>query len=150
MRMRLQASRGGVGRALTLAMALSGAALAAGCGESGDSLAREAVSGAVTLDGKPLPSGAITFLPDGPGAPQGGGAPISNGSYSIPKAQGLVAGKYRVAISSAGGPAPAGEAPGSAPMAKETMPDKYNTKSTLTAEVKAGQSNTLDYKLESK
>ena len=146
--MRLRVIRGAHARALALAFSL--AALASGCGEAGDGLAREAVSGSVTLDGQPLKSGSINFLPDGPGSPQGGGAPIIDGKYTVAKAMGLVPGKYKVTISSAGGPPPAGEAPGGGAMAKESVPAKYNASSTLTAEVKAGQSTPIDFALESK
>lgn len=146
--MRLRVLRGASPHALALAFCL--AALSAGCGEAGDGLAREAVSGSVKLDGQPLKSGSISFLPDGPGSPQGGGAPIIDGKYTIAKAQGLPPGKYKVTISSAGGPPPPGEAPGGGAMPKETVPDKYNAKSALTAEVKAGQSAAIDFALESK
>src|SRR5688572_116279 len=72
-----------------------------GCGGS-DGPERYAVSGSVTLDGQPLDSGSILFGPEGDGG-NGGGATITNGEYSIPADSGLVAGKYRVRITSAGG-----------------------------------------------
>lgn len=58
------------------------------------------VSGTVTFDGKPIPKGFITFLPDtskgnkGPG----GGAPINNGEYRTPTGKGVAGGPYTVKI----------------------------------------------------
>ena len=58
------------------------------------------VSGTVTFDGKPLPKGFITFLPDtskgnkGPG----GGAPIVDGQYRTPAGKGVAGGPYIVKI----------------------------------------------------
>ncbi len=65
--------------------------VAIGCsGEVGDDKPREAVAGAVTMDGQPLPDGAILFAPEGGG--QGGVASatgkIENGAFSIPRARG--------------------------------------------------------------
>ena len=70
-------------------------ALCWGCGSSSG---RQAVTGVVTLDGKPLASGSIHFQPlPGLKAPSAG-APIENGRFSIPAAQGLLPGEYQVSI----------------------------------------------------
>lgn len=126
----------------------------AGCGGGAtDELPRVAVSGSVTLDGKPLTSGTIAFspVPNQPN-PVEVGAGISNGAYSISKADGPTPGSYRITIyggSSVGGTA--GDAPGMPPKAtKDPVPEKYNARSTLTADVKAGGSSDMDFKLESK
>ena len=127
-----------------------------GCGGSSDSLPRQAVSGSVTLDGKPLEAGSITFDPADPGQPNpvSGYATISGGSYSIATANGLTPGSYRVSIvSSAGDAAPAAtEAPGAPPRKapKEAIPAKYNKNSTLKAEVKPSGTGPLDFELTSK
>lgn len=123
--------------------------LAAGCG-SGDELPRQAVSGTVTFGGKPLAQGNIHFTPADPTMtnPVMGGAPIEDGQYSIPQEVGLVPGKYNVSISSASGEIATDEAPGSArSLPKEAIPAKYNTNSTLTADIKEG-SNTVNFNLE--
>jgi hypothetical protein len=84
--------------------------------------------------------------------------PISGGSYSIAKAQGLVPGPYRVMISSAtqaattvdpatGTPPPPGK---STPPPPELLPARYNTSTVLTAEVKEGTPNSFPFTLESK
>jgi hypothetical protein len=114
-----------------------------GCGASEPS-----VSGTVQLDGHPLVSGSIDFFPDkgthGPNA----GATIERGQYTIRK--GLMAGKYRVAI----------QGTHRIPNKKTVdvlgqvidaevaiVPEKYNKKTTLIQEVKAGP-NTIDFNLE--
>jgi hypothetical protein len=127
-----------------------------GC-SSGDGLPREAVSGKVTLDGKPLASGSIRFSPVGGGDAKNpalsGGATIMDGAYDIPRESGLTPNKYSVAITSAegGAAAAANEPPGPAQKpAKEAIPEKYNKASVLDAEVTPGGANTFNFDLSSK
>jgi len=125
-----------------------------GCG-GGDGLPRRAISGTVTLDGRPLDRGRIEFRPIGPGTPAG--ASIEQGSFRVPLDQGPVPGRYRVNISSADEPGPSGVAkaeeesgPGPGPPgATERLPARYNASSTLIAEVKADAPNVFDYPLDS-
>lgn len=132
--------------------------LACGCGcgcGSGDGLPRQRVSGSVTLDGKPLESGSITFDPEDPGRANAvsGFAMIRGGSYAIAAAAGLTPGQYRVSIVSTGGEAaPATEAPGAPPrkVAEGLVPAKYNTHSSLKAEVKPDGTGPVDFALTSK
>jgi hypothetical protein len=121
-----------------------------GCSEKSDGLPRLAVSGTVTLDGQPLPKGLIQFLPSSQQEVMSGGAVIEGGNYSIARNEGLLPGKYRVEITSSAGsePPPPGEPPGPARVtAKDVIPEQYNLKSTLTAEVKAGGTNTFEFPL---
>lgn len=140
-----------------LALVLSGlsiAVLANGCG-SQSGLERPAVSGAVLLDGKPIESGTISFVPaPGSKGPAAGGI-IKTGKYSIADGNGAAVGTARVEIHSSkmtgkmikvGSPMPPGT------MIEETVeavPAKYNTDSTLTVDIKAG-ANTHDFDLKSK
>ncbi|MBN2295329.1 MAG: hypothetical protein JXM70_23060 [Pirellulales bacterium] len=72
------------------------AALSAiGCSRSAG---RNAVSGTVTLDGKPLENGAISFSPAPGEKGPSSGSSINNGEFTIAKKQGLPAGKYVVVI----------------------------------------------------
>lgn len=130
---------------------------AAGCGGS-DSLPRQEVAGEVTIDGTPLKTGLITFLPASPDVPTQGGSAIVEGKYSLSRAQGLVPGQYKVVISS---PEDKPEeftdkstnnnAPGMPPIpAKEVIPAQYNNKSLLTAEVVAGRKNIFAFDLTAK
>lgn len=140
-------------RGLVVAFAALLAASASGCSSDSDGLAREPVWGTVTFDGQPLERGTITFVPEGE-TPTQGGATIAGGKYSIVKDEGLVAGNYRVAISSPQGGAETiedttNDAPGMPPKPrKDLIPARYNSKSTLTAEVKAGASNALNFDME--
>lgn len=126
-------------------------ASAAGCG-GGDPLQRQAVSGTVTFKGQPLDKGTIQFLPADPqakGSP--GGATITNGQFSLPAAQGLAPGKYRVQISSPVGGAEPGpeEAPGeSSKLAEERIPASWNTESKHEITVEKGGANKFDFKIE--
>ena len=75
------------------------------------------------------------------------------GAYSLPRAEGLVPGKYRVVITSAGAAEKskdtASAAPGMpAPLPKEALPAEYNSKSKLTADVKEGAENRFEFALE--
>jgi hypothetical protein len=140
-----------LGIALGLALGL----VTAGCGGASDSLPRQAISGKVTLDGKPLPSGSISFDPDDPGQPNpvSVGATIIDGVYSLPRAEGPTPGIYRVSINavSESEPVTNREAPGAPPKKrpKDLIPAKYNAKTTLKATVTAGGSNSFDYELTS-
>ena len=57
----------------------------AGCGGKRDGIAREPVSGKVTLDGKALENGQITFSPEAGGQPAVA-AIIKDGAYSLSRA----------------------------------------------------------------
>jgi hypothetical protein len=126
----------------------------AGCGGgTGDDLPRQAVSGSVTLNDKPLEQGSITFSPaePGQGAPSAG-AIIKSGSYSIDRSGGPTPGKYRVSIVGDEASAASEELPGLPPKLSELkkkarIPEKYNARSNLTAEVKADGSNSIDFDL---
>ena len=129
--------------------------LAGGCG---DDRGLRAVSGTVTVKGKPVEMGMIQFIPAA--SPAAGtphtqsGAMIADGKYEIPKQKGLFPGKYKVSVYSydtKGAKVPSPEIPGesSAVQFKERIPTKYNgPQTTLTAEVTAGGSNVFDFTLD--
>ncbi len=123
---------------------------ALGCGGGGD---RVEVGGAVTLDGQPLESGAISFVPlagtQGPSA----GAEIKQGRYAIDAEGGPVPGKYRVDIIATrktgrrikdGFPHPPDDL---VDEIEQYLPPKYNTQSELTAELKPGANQGVDFEL---
>jgi hypothetical protein len=116
------------------------------CGDSGSASGRLAISGTVHFKGAPVQNGSIEFVPH-PGVKTTSGAPITNGRFSIPADRGLEPGAYTIKISSMEAPPDTepGGLPGPDP--KELLPEKYNTKSTLTEEVKAGKT-TFEFKLE--
>ena len=121
----------------------------AGCGaEDSDNRPRQPVAGTVTFDGKPLEAGRIRFQNEKDSAE----AAITNGAYEIPQSEGLPPGSYTVHIVS-GQDAPElkeGELPGvPLPPRPEKIPPKYNADSTLTAQVKKGDSSPIGFTLES-
>lgn len=115
-----------------------------GCG-------KPAVSGKVTLDGQPVDGGIISFLSEGP--KEQANADIVGGSYQFAAGKGPVSGKHRVEIlwnKKTGRKVPVPGDVGTTMEEKlQVIPAKYNTASTLTAEVKGG-ANTLDFTLTSK
>ena len=119
-----------------------------GCGP-GNPLGREAISGRITMDGKPLEWGNIRFEPiDGKKDAVGSGDVITDGHYSIAAEKGLPPGKYRVRIFAGTARAPGEKLPGEEelPMpgvelpGKELIPRKYNSASQITHGIKAAAS----------
>ncbi|MDB5334881.1 MAG: hypothetical protein JWN70_500 [Planctomycetaceae bacterium] len=115
---------------------------AAGCSgvDKGPELAE--VTGKITLNDQPLANARVVFIPeDGPAS---GGITNESGEYELKGKsgdKGGVPGKNRVEIST--------DLDGTGDRAKEKALPKYNTASTLTANVELG-SNNFDFKLESK
>jgi len=112
-----------------------------GC-DSGPSLYE--IKGIVSFDGVPVAKGDITLRPEKPStAPQG--AMIKDGSFVMKASEG----KYKVEIISTrvvpGKKGPMGE-----DAIEEFIPQKYNTKTTLGAEVKTTGNNELIFELTSK
>jgi hypothetical protein len=129
--------------------------LVAGCA-GGDELPRESVWGTVTLDNQPLATGVIQFSPADKAAGaalNSAGGQITDGKFSISREQGLVPGKYSVAINAASKtertkPAQVGAGKMS-DLAKELIPAEYNSATTLTADVKKGGGNDFTFTLDS-
>lgn len=126
-----------------------------GCGEAARPVG-VAVSGTVTLDGTPLDQGTIHFKPNDVKALYATGEIVA-GKYSIAGAVGPQSGKYRIEITSPeGGPRATSDDPvkamelASAPPAKERVPERYNAKSELTADVPVAGSNALNFDLTTK
>lgn len=114
-------------------------AAAIGCGDSQPSVKRYPVKGTVTYEGKPLPSGNIQFTNTADGGVDG--MKIENGAFNGQ----VQAGKRKVEITAMK------EAASPMPGVKNEVnyiPEKYNAKTTLEAEVKAGPDGTNDFKFE--
>ncbi len=129
--------------------------LVAGCGGSDTSYEgpqRTAVSGTVTFDGQPIPSGTVSFIPQSADQARATGY-IANGTYEIKEGQGPNLGSYRVEFSwkeqvgGEDGESEDGESEdeesedGSDEGAEyvEKLPAKYTTESEITVEFKAGE-----------
>jgi hypothetical protein len=140
-------------------LALATAVLvAAGCGASGGHGSRAPISGSVTVDGQPLERGYLVFEPKGGQATQSGGI-ISAGRFSVPAEKGADPGAYSVAIfAEAKRPTTTAE-PGTPEYEQAivadkggqlVIPEKYNVKTELTAEVKSGAENTFVFDVSTK
>jgi hypothetical protein len=117
---------------------LAGIACLSGCGTSD----RAEVYGKVSLNGKPIEDGDISFFPE-PGTPAAqSSAPIKNGEYRIGEEWGLVAGSYQVRINAyrpstdksnmlAGGFLDKPPTTPGIPNKEQFLPKKFNAESTL-------------------
>ena len=132
------------------------AASAAGCGggQDYDGPQRAAVTGAVTLDGQPLPSGTIDLIGAGGGEARNASGTVENGVYKIPEPAGPTFGKYKVEIRSYQTPPDAATRPGldadqRSALTKQVVPAKFNTNTTLEIDVDSPEV-TKDFPLTSK
>jgi hypothetical protein len=108
----------------------------------------------VKFNGQPVKTGLIEFQPAGQGMATAGAAAITDGSYSIARAEGLQPGQYQVRVSSAPQKAqrPPNALPGDyqLPPAQELIPAKFNSNTSLTAEVTKEGPNKVDFDLKEK
>jgi hypothetical protein len=121
----------------------------AGCGNR---VSRVPVKGNVTLDGKPIADGYITFKPvPGTSSPAAGGR-ILDGRFAVGQKGGLLPGKFRVEITASrpnvGKIAIDPETHKKYTPIEQYLPARYNTQSELTAEVPS--SKDYSFELQSK
>lgn len=102
------------------------------------------VSGSVTFKGQPLPDGTIMFVGDD--GKTSDPAPISQGKYTAQATAGIKKVQIRATRIKPGG---AKDAMGAA-VPEDYLPAKYNTETTLRAEVAPGAANVFDFTLEEK
>jgi len=127
--------------------ALFFAAVAASCSSNASS----SLHGQVTLDGEPVSTGNIVFLSQDSKGPKAAAA-IENGAYALSPHDKLSAGKYRVEISwrkPTGKKVPSADPGITIDETREAVPAKYNTDSTLVADIKTRDAQT-DFDLTSK
>ena len=137
--------------ATTLAAGLVAGALA-GCG-SADGPQRAAVSGSVSVNGQPLASGVIRFVPTGQTKGPAAVAPVTNGTYELPEAEGPVVGTHRVEIEASGHvgfelddeSAYAQMFQQGRALPKNPVPEEFNRHSKLSANVDAAGPNRHDF-----
>jgi hypothetical protein len=129
-------------------------AACSGCGKNPHRVAP--VSGTVTMDGRPLANATVAFLPETkPGAmpsPTSRGETDSQGRYSLTTSEGkpgAVVGENKVRVSTLKSRA-GSESEGGAVLARETVPEKYNARTTLTFTVPEEGSDGADFQLQSK
>lgn len=125
--------------------------LLAGCGNS-DELPTGEVHGVVKYQGKPLPSGSVTFIPDGPGKAASGEIQ-ADGSYTLTtysQGDGATIGGHKVMIISEKDTSELPAESAAANVDLSLIPEKYGMSpktSGLTAEVKEGD-NEINFDLE--
>jgi hypothetical protein len=122
-----------------------------GCG-AGDGLNRQTISGTVTCDGKPVSAGAILFEPDTYQSGTSVGAIIRDGSFTVSERDGPVPGTYKVRIYRSSGiqaPPEKGQTDRSPRPMLEFLPERYNAKTELRAEVIDSRPNRFRFDLSS-
>ena len=122
--------------------------LACGCGHG---VPREAVSGTVTLDGKPLEQGSILFSPLAAGPSAGG--EIAQGRFELIQERGPGTSNYRVEINAwrkTGHSVYDAERQAHEEMLESIIPAQYNSQSELEVTVEPGGENTFDFQLSSR
>ncbi len=118
----------------------------AGCGQNH----KQALEGTVTLDGKPLVQGSITFTP-APGTPGTAAAgKIMQGRFSIASTEGVLPGTFRVEISAVRktGKKLQGEMGVEFDDLEHLIPPRYNRQSELSVEVQEGGPNCFEFAFE--
>lgn len=140
-------------------VALTAAALiSCGCGGGGDGLDRRPVSGTVIIDGKPIDSALVTFLPVSlEESPTPAATRVVDGAFSIGPEFGLVAGRYKVSISAvkevrgkrSRKPAAPSDEFDTTPT-RESLPARYNAQTQLLADVTDAGPNDFSFLVTSK
>jgi len=123
---------------------------ATGCGEGAvdDQPDMGQVTGTITMDGSPLADAQVTFRPEKGRAASG--RTDSSGKYEliyVGETKGAKIGSNKVSITTPQQESP--EEGEETKKPKEKIPAQYNSKTTLTADVKAGE-NVFDFELKSK
>jgi hypothetical protein len=136
-------------RALAVVVAL--AMFIAGCGKNPHRVAP--VSGKVTRLGAPLANATVVFLPETkPGAmpsPTSRGETDSQGRYTLTTTEdkpGAVVGAHKVRISTLKSKA-GSETEGGGVLSRETVPEEYNARTTLTFTVPEEGTDAADFVL---
>lgn len=105
------------------------------------------VSGTVRLRGEVLAEGVIQFYTPGDTPLPVAGAAIRNGSYDVPSKHGLPPGTYLVRISARKWSPNPSEDPPNPFRSEESVPEKYNVRSTLTIQL-GGSERKFDFELD--
>lgn len=131
-----------------------------GCGGGEAGPPRAAVEGVVTLDGQKLAVGVVKFIPTATGKNVGPAvlATVKDGAFQLSRSEGPVVGKHRIEIESTGhygfdiddeqAYAKAFQEKKGKALPPNPIPEIYNSKSTLTEEVKADGPNKFEFRLQ--
>ncbi|MDY0166379.1 MAG: hypothetical protein RBS80_07535 [Thermoguttaceae bacterium] len=130
-------------RTTILLAGLVAVAMVTGCSR-GDG--RQRVTGRVTLDGQPLPEGAINFRPAPGVSANSSGGPIKAGRFELPADRGLVPGRYLVTVTAMRETGRMVEDEQMGTIA-ETAPVVFKEAGSLEATVEAGQRTDFEFTL---
>ena len=125
--------------------------LFAGCSSPLGDVELGQVSGKVTLDGKPLADASVNFTPEDKKAKGSTAITDAEGNYTlryISGYDGAAVGTHKVEIRKVETVALPGGGAEPATTERQIVAEKYNSQTTLSADVKAG-SNTFDFEVES-
>lgn len=128
----------------------------AGCGR-GEVLQRAPVDGLVTIDGAPLTSGTICFIPTGDTKGPAAAATIEDGTYELPKENGPLVGQHRIEIEATNHlgfelddeRAYAMKVEQGRQMARNPIPESFNRQSKLMIDIPEEGRTNLDFRLKS-
>lgn len=147
-------------RPMVLIVGVALSTMSVGCGGGDTGPARAAVEGVVTLDGQKLKEGVVRFIPSAKGknlAPATMAA-VKDGLFQLPRSEGPVVGTHRVEIESTGhfgfeiddeaAYAKSFQENKGKALPPSPIPEIYNSKSTLSAEVKASGENKFEFPLQ--
>lgn len=117
----------------------------AGCGGGAAS-----VEGTVSFNGEPVDDGGINFVPaDGKGTKAG--AEIKGGKYTVPSERGPAPGKYKVEVywnkKTGKTVTDAADTGAKTSETKQVIPEQFNAKTTLTADLKGGDNPGVNFEL---
>jgi hypothetical protein len=97
------------------------------------------LKGKVTVDGRPMDAGTISFVPDNVEANRPSGGVILDGQYDVPEPMGANEGSYRVEIhwqKPTGKKSKAIDSDELIEQRREGLPDKYHKNTELKVEIK--------------
>ncbi len=116
-------------------------AVLSGCGDSGPK--KYPISGVVSYNGRPLPTGTVMFVPE-EGGPPAVSTIGADGSYRLE----AVAGRHRVGVTAVPPPPPGANETNYRPQ-QPLIPDKFGRPDTsgVSVEVKPDEDNQIDIKL---
>ncbi|MFO0956447.1 MAG: hypothetical protein U0800_03145 [Isosphaeraceae bacterium] len=121
-----------------------------GCGGASDGPERQPVAGRVSFDGKPLERGLITFQPVDDKLPVVS-AVVEGGEFALPKSEGPAAGPHKVSVWARKATGKKVKDPDNTGLLveehRELIPEQYNLRTTLTAEVPPGGEKALAFEL---
>ena len=131
---------------VTLTVLLVCSVMLSGCGGGEEGPETVTVTGKVTIDGAPVPDGEVIFRPADGGAGRTDAATIKGGEYTMESTLGSKRVEIRAMRNVEGADTSNLETGESGGSVEQYIPEQYNDKSTLTADI-SESSSPLDFSL---